>query len=467
MSRGVTQQYYDVVVCGGGTAGAIAAIAAARQGASVLIVETEGFLGGNATTGLPFLGFYGPEGKLIVGGIAEEIVASLVERNASPGHIQVPRWYSFTPFNPAALRLLLLEKAVTSGTSLLLHGRVVGCRRLDDGRVGNVIVETVSAQKSVAGRVFIDATGDGVVARMCGAPVEKDPALQAASLVFTLSGFDRERFTSFLRENPAEIRGLQEGWTPEFYARSEYSAFCGLFSLLREENEAGRLDLPRDFICFSTAARPEEVTIVATRVPHCDGTRAESLSAGEITAQLQVTRVVGFLKRRVPGFEQAQLAFMAHRLGIRESFRLVGDYVVTEEDIISGTRHADTIALGSWPIDIHSGQDSGQVFKRFGKSYGIPYRCLFTSSVENLLVAGRCISVTHVALGSTRTMAQCMAIGHAAGVAAVLSLDNKEDVTNVPVEGLIEQLMGQGAILDLGAENGSSTRLCWGGGHDR
>ncbi len=449
MSTDLTQRHYDVIVCGGGTSGAVAAIAAARQGAAVVLLEEEGFLGGNAVTGLPFLGFYGPEGSQIVGGIAEEIVVGLIERGASPGHVLVPRWHSFTPFNPMALRVLLLEKAVAAGVQVLLHSRLVGCRKCSDRREAEVFFETVSGRRKIGGRVVIDATGDCVVTRLLGAPTVKDQDLQAASLVFNLTGFDRRRFAAFLSDNPHEIRGGEEGWTPAFYAQSEYFPFCGLFSLLREENNAGRLDLPREFMCFSTSSRPEDVTVVATRVPYCDGTEWCSLSAGEITGQLQASRVIDFLKRRVPGFEDAQLAYMAHRLGIRETFRLVGEYTLSEQDVITGTRYADTVALGSWPIDIHSGKDSGQVFRRLERSYGIPYRCLFTRSVPNLLVTGRCISVSHKALGSTRTMAQCMATGHCAGVAAVLSLECGESVANVPIRRLRKILVNQGAIVDV------------------
>jgi len=444
----MNRRYYDVIVCGGGTSGAIAAIAAARAGASVLIVEVEGFLGGNAVTGLPFLGFYGPEGKQIVGGIAEEIVSDLKEREASPGHILIPRWYSFTPFNPMVLRLVLLEKVIAARGQISFHSRVVEAKNRRGEKETELIVDTVSGKRSVRGRVVIDATGDCVVARLLGAPTVKEQDLQAASLVFTLAGFDRQSFVAFLKANPCEIRGVDEGWTPEFYEQSDYIAFCGLFSLIREENSAGRLNLPREFICFSTSSHPEEVTIVATRVP-CDGTEWHSLSTAELSAQLQVIRVIDFLKRRVPGFKQARVAFLAHKIGVRETFRLVGNYVLCEQDIITGARYPDTIALGSWPIDVHLSTGSGQIFRRLEKSYGIPYRCLFSQSVPNLLVTGRCISVDNIAFGSTRTMAQCMATGHCAGVAAVLSLECNGSVADVSIERLKKVLVDQGAILDV------------------
>lgn len=446
---------FEVVVCGGGTAGTIAALATARQGAQVLVIEAEGFLGGNATTGLPFLGFFGPEGKQIVGGIPDEIVSWLLERGASPGHIRDPRWYSFTPFNPAVLKLLLLELLVNSRVAILFHSSVIGVRTQDDASIGKVVVQTVSGLQEIEGQVIIDCTGDAKVARLAGAPVEKARKLQSASLVFRLDGFNRTRFIDFLHRNPTEIRGLNEGWTPEWYAKRPFFAFCGLFSRLQEANAKG-LNLPREFICFNTSYRPEEVTIVATRVLGCDGTEAGSLSSGEITGQLQVLKVVDFLQKSVPGFENARLQALGHRLGIRETFRLVGDYVLTEQDICSGRNFPDTIALGSWPIDIHSGVDSGQVFRRLDKSYGIPYRCLFTSRIPNLLVAGRSISTTHMAQSSTRTMAQCMAIGQAAGVAAALALKNGANVVSVSSRELRERLKEQGAILNLGGKEGKN-----------
>lgn len=437
---------YDVVVSGGGTAGAIAALAAARQGVSVAVVESEGFLGGNATTGLPFLGFWGPEKQQIVAGIAEEIVNCLMEQKASPGHIQDPRWYSFTPFNPDALRILLLRLLVNSGVTVLFHSVTSGCQMRTEGGIGSIQARTVSGTREIAGRAFIDCTGDAAVARFANAPVAKHQEPQSASLVFRLGGFSRERFVAFLHDNPTEIRGLDEGWTPEWYAKQLFFAFCGLFSTLRNANAKG-LALPREFICFNVSYRPEEVNVVATRVLDCDGTDDISLSSGEITAQFQVLKTLRFLQEYVPGFEDSYLVALGYRLGIRETFRLAGEYILNEHDILYGGSLPDTIALGSWPIDIHSGMGSGQVFQRFDKSYAIPYRCLWSSEVPNLLVAGRCISTTHEAHGSTRTMAQCMATGQAAGTAAAMAVKDRCGVGEISIENLQERLESDGAML--------------------
>jgi len=439
---------YDVVVSGGGTAGAVAALAAARQGASVAVVESEGFLGGNATTGLPFLGFWGPERKQIVAGIAEEIVNCLMEQKASPGHIQDPRWYSFTPFNPAVLRILLLKLLVSAGVSILFHSATSGCQTRADGGIGSILATTVSGTKTIKAGAFIDCTGDAAVARFANAPVTKHQEPQSASLVFRLGGFSRERFVAFLHDNPTEIRGLDEGWTPEWYAQRRFFAFCGLFSNLRNANAKG-LALPREFICFNVSYRSDEVNVVATQVVECDGTDAMSLSSGEITAQFQAIKTARFLQEFIPGFEDSYIVALGHRLGIRETFRLVGEYILNEHDILSSRPLSDTIALGSWPIDIHSGTGKAQIFQRFNKSYAIPYRCLWSSEVPNLLVAGRCISTTHEAHGSTRTMAQCMATGQAAGTAAAMAVKGRCGVGEVSMQSLRERLESDGAILDL------------------
>jgi len=443
------QEKYDVVVCGGGTAGAIAALAATRQGASVLLVEQDAFLGGNATSGLPFLGFYGPEKMQIVDGIPGELVRELVNQDASPGHIIDPRWYSFTPFNPDILKLHLLRTLTANNVHMLFHATVLESTVDARGRISDITVRVLTSKYKIHGRVFVDATGDGTLASAAGLPIEKDCALQAATLVFRLSGFDRVQFAGFIERHPEEIKGIDEGWVPSRFSTEANFAFCGLFNLLRKAIEENELSVPVRFICFNTSFSPEYVTVVGTRILGLDATNGMLLSEAEAKAQLQVWQLLSFLHRHVPGFEKANLCGLSYKLGIRETRRLIGQYILTSDDVTGGRIFQDTVALGSWPIDIHSGTGAEHEFIRLKHTYGIPYRSMYSKSISNLMVAGRCISVTHEAHGSTRTMAQCMATGQAAGTASAMAAESKCGVGEVSIQSLRGRLKADGAILNL------------------
>jgi hypothetical protein len=439
---------YDVVVCGGGTAGITAALASVRRGARTLILEKNGFLGGTATMGGPMNSFFGPEGTQIIGGIGDEVINRLKAIGASPGHIRIPRLNSFTPFNPEELKNIALEMCMDAGCEFLLHSLIVDVKR-ESKTIKNVVVETVSGKLEIKGNVFIDCTGDAVVIHGAGMPVEKGPELQSGSQIIRLGGFDKERFVEYIRNHPEEARGFENGWSQELLEKNDFIAFCGLFSLIREANEKYAVNIPRRFICFNTSYPAETITVVASRAIDFDGTSVDDLTRAEIETRRQDSSLIPLLKKYIPGFENTYLLSTGHHIGVRETRRLKGAYELTEHDIKSGRNFSDTVALGGFPVDIHYSKSSGNRFELLTSSYGIPFRCLYSSLVNNCIVAGRSISVSRGAYGSTRVMPVCMALGEAAGVAAALAVEAGLPVGKISVVELRKELQNQGAILKL------------------
>jgi hypothetical protein len=442
-----TRSGYDVVVCGGGTAGVVAALSAARNGAKTLMIEKSGFLGGTASMGGPFMSFYGPEGVPIVGGIPQEIASRLIARGASPGHVRIPRWNSFTPFNPEELKNLALEMVEEEGVHLLLHAFIVEARRIGS-RVECVTVETISGRFDITGKVFIDCTGDAIVAYKAGLPTEKAPHLQAGSQMTLLGGFNKERFVDYVRTHPGEARGFDEGWSLELLESQEYIAFCGLFSFLKEANRSWHLDMPRDFICFNTAYRPDAVLVVASRASNFDATSVDELTRAETEVRRQDARLVPLLKKHIPGFEDVYFLSTGHQVGVRETRRLMGAYTLTEQDVRQARSFEDTVALGGYPIDVHDPSGKGTRFEILASTYEVPFRCLYTREAHNFLMAGRHISVSHVVHGTTRVMPVCMAVGEAAGAAAAISAKERRPVERISSSKLRGLLRSLGAIVD-------------------
>ena len=437
---------YDVVVCGGGTAGAIAAIAAGRQGARVLLVEKNGFLGGTATMGGPIMSALGPEGKRILGGIPEEILQKLVGLNVCTGHIRFPRWNSFTSFNPEAFKEILNETIASSGVETLFHSMVVGVAS-SDGRIKSIRLTNGFSDREIEAGVFIDATGDGVLVSKSGAAFKKPRSPQSCSYMVRLGGFDRDSFVDYIKEHSSEIRGMREGWTADLYGRSKYFAFCGLFEFLKTVNRDFGLGMPRDFICFNTSWREDQIVIVASRVNDIDSTDMDAISRAEIDARGQDFRLFGLLKKLVPGFSDTFLLSTGHQIGIREAYHLDGAYTLTEDDVLNSRAFEDSIALGGYPMDIHGVSATGNRFVLLRKSYEIPYRCTYSVGCENLFGAGRLISAEGGAFGSVRVQSSCMSVGEAIGMAAAMAAKDSLPVGKIDMGILQERLRAAEAIV--------------------
>lgn len=424
------QREADVVVIGGGSAGLNAAVAAARAGCRVTLIERYGFLGGTSTAVLDtFYGFFTPgsEPRRVVGGIPMEVVNALFDHRAA---MYRPNTYGAgtgITYNPAVLKRVWDEIVTRAGVDLLLHAFCVDVLA-EGGEVRGVIVATKAGLLCVRGRVYVDASGDADVADRAGAAVESACAtgeVQSATTTFTLGGVDVPQAASV--------------------PRAEF------VRLLQEAAASGEYDLPRKEGSIHRTPLPDVMVANMTRVPNVDGTDPASLTRAELEGRRQVGEYARFLIERVPGYERAYLAAVGIQIGIRESRRLVGAYRLTKEDVLAARKFPDGIAQCGAPIeDHHSGHDTHWQYLPEGEVYDIPYRALLPVEVENLLVAGRCLSATHDAHASCRSMAQCMAMGQAAGVAAAMAARKDSACSDVDVIALRTRLHDMGAILDGG-----------------
>lgn len=430
---------YDVIIAGGGPAGITAAIASARNGAKTLLIERYGFLGGMATNALvgPIQTFHATPTIQVVHGIAEEIIQRLKVIRGTPGHVRdmigfVP---TITPVDVEKLKYVYQELLLESRVDLLLHTTVVGVKK-EDSLLKAIQVQNKSGIFHIYGSIFIDCTGDGDVLTLSELPYEKgrktDGLAQPMSMMFRVGGVDFQKVRNYIEKHPEEFV-----LAPDWKSMS-YVAVSGFFRLVEEAKKNGDLTIERDRVLFFQLPTNNEVTVNMTRVIRYDATDGEALSHAEIIGRRQVMEVMNFLNDYIPGFENAFLINCGTQIGVRESRRLVGNYVLTGEDVVNGRTFSDVIALGSYPIDIHApdGKELHVIKMPPGTIYHIPYRSLTNPMISNLLVAGRCLSATHEALASARVTPTAMFIGQAAGTAAALAnklncLPNEIDVKKV------------------------------------
>jgi hypothetical protein len=442
----------DVLVVGGGPAGLGAALGAAHCGARVVLAERYGFLGGNATVALvmPLMSFYtrgaprptqevkplmpadhGP-GAPVVAGALKHFLERLV---AAGGAIPPSQQTGFVvPFDPEVFKLVALDVLDEAGVNLLFHAfasDVVGRQRF-----GGVVFETKSGPLAIQAKAVVDCTGDGDVAALAGAPFEigreRDGAVQPMTLMFRVVQFQRVRFERYVAEHPDQWRGVH-----------------GLWDLVRKATEAGDLQLPREDVLFFGTPHEEEVSVNSTRIIRVLGTDVWDLSYAECVGRRQMRQIAAFLRRYVPGFEDSYVAQSGVNVGVRETRRIVGDYLLTTQDVLGVRKFPDAIARGSYPIDIHNPSGTGTKLHHlpYGESYDIPLRCLIPQRVDGLLVAGRCISGTHEAHSSYRIMPIAMATGQAAGVCAALAARMGKTPRDVPAADVQRELRAQGAAL--------------------
>jgi hypothetical protein len=440
----------DVLVVGGGPAGLGAAMGAARAGAEVVLVERYGFLGGNATAALvmPLMSFHneirsaresdngdplrllpsdhGP-GEPVVAGPLQELLARLVD---SGGAIAPSEETGYTvPIDPECYKLATLDMLDDAGVRFLFHSFASGV--VDEG----VVFETKSGPLVLSADVVVDCTGDGDVAAAAGAPYapgrEPDGLTQPMTLMFRMVEFDRERFAAYVKEHPDQWRGVH-----------------GLWDLVAEAQAAGELELPREDVLFFGTPHERELSVNSTRVGGL-GIDPWDITRAEWIAHHQMREVVRFLRTRVPGFEESYNAQSGSTIGVRETRRVLGDYCLTGEDVLTARKFDDAIARGSYPVDIHDPEGKGTILQRLPphEAYDIPLRCLLPRGLDRMLTAGRCISGSHEAHSSYRVTPIAMATGHAAGVCAALAARAGSIPRNIPHKDVQRELLRQGASL--------------------
>jgi hypothetical protein len=437
----------DVLVVGGGPAGIAAAVAAARGGARTVLIERFGYLGGNLTAGLvgPCMTSYSLDGKTqLIKGVFEEFVNRMVEVGGAihPSETHAGDAYSgfivyghdkVTPFEPEAAKLIANRMCLEAGVELKFYTSVVDAI-VEDGKVVGVVCADKEGLHVQTATVTVDCSADGDVAAYSGNPTEYgrqgDALVQPMTMFFRVSGVDDRMVEEYVTNHT-----------------DDYRPFA---SIVDAAKAAGRFQIPRRGVGMYRTLQPGVWRINTSRVLGRDGTNAVDLSAAEIEGREQVMQLMTFFREELPGFQNAKLMDTASTIGVRETRRIVGDYVLTLEDLQSGRHFDDVIALAGYPVDIHDPAGSGGGASdsyATANIYEIPFRSLVPRDRDGLLVAGRCVSATHEALGAIRVMPPAFAMGEAAGTAAALSAGAGIAPRDIDIDGLQRQLIENGAYL--------------------
>ena len=414
---------YNLLVAGGGLTGVAAAISAARQGLRVLLVEKSGSLGGAMSNNLifPFMPYWtiDPESnktKYLSRGIFEEMRLRHME-NVWKDHVK--------HFNSEYLKVLLDEMTEEAGVDVLFHSFVFDVQK-EERRICSVDVATKSGCLKFEADFYIDATGDGDLFFFAGCDFQlgrvEDGFCQPMTTCFRVGGVDVDLFKE-------ERKNLQQ--------------------LYLEEQKSGRITNPRENILVFFGTGNDVVHFNTTRVIKLDPTNPFDLSKAEKIARHQIDEMMHFLKSNSKAFEESTVLSVANEIGVRESRKLKGVYILTAEDLVSCTMFEDSIALGNYDIDIHNPAGTGTSHRYFenGEFYSIPYRSLLSKEFDNLLVAGRCVSATHEAQASIRIIPICCCMGEAAGIAAAVAFKSEKNVHTADVKEIQRILRENGAVI--------------------
>jgi hypothetical protein len=478
-----TQQTdFDVIVVGGGTAGSIAAIAAARSGARTCLVEKIGHLGGTCFELANVTPFHNSRGEQVVRGLPQEMIDRIIERRGAcqGGHLPNPAGIggSFTPVDPDVMKLVLFEMAGDAGVNLWLHSLLVDTV-VDNNRVTGIRVHNKSGDQHLAAKIIIDATGDADIAVSAGAAFVQDlpEASLNATLLFRVAGVDTDLFIGDARQSPQKIVLLADPYLREVRRLDPVSVmrdvkdiydcpYIYLANLVRDyipksdwdewsisgegKGDWGKLKpFGSRFSIMPLPHRRDIVTLNVTSITF-DATNGAELSNAEVEGQRQQHLALQILRRYIPGFRDCFLLSVARAVSVRASRRIIGEYQLRRDDVECQARSPDAIARGSYPMSVQSVTQPNvrqHLFVRHGGDYDIPYRSLVPEKIDGLLVAGRCLSATREAAGSVRMGAQCMASGHAAGVAAAMAARDGVVPRAVPIAALRDTLREQHAIL--------------------
>jgi hypothetical protein len=446
-------EHYDVIVMGGGPSGSMAAIAAGREGARVLLCEQYAFLGGSLTAmGVgPMMSFHNRANQQVVRGLPEELIERLVERNASPGHTLDSTGYcsTVTPFDSEGLKIELETMAREAGVRILYHTMLADVI-LAGGRIESVVVCNKAGLTRYQADVFVDATGDADLAARSGVPFQYgrvgDDATQPMTMNLKVANVDMARLRQYVNDHPEEF----PHGTPEMVNRSARVSLGGYVNAWRAAQARGEISVPREFVLFFETHVPGVIIVNTSRIQGLRSTEPFELSQAEAIGRQQCVEIYQFLRRYCPGFENCVRMDTSSQVGVRESRHVQGLYTLGASDLLDERRFEDVIALGGYPIDIHSPTEgvTNTTHLRPDIAYGIPMRCLLVETPENLIVSGRAISATHDAAAAFRVTPISMAIGQAAGTMAAVATQTRAAPNRLSYEQVRLALLKNGAYLD-------------------
>lgn len=418
---------YELIVVGGGFAGITAALSAAKQGVDVLLVEKYNCLGGAAVSALvnPFMPFWtripeSNEKKFLCGGMFLEIVNEMGSMLGKEGGKEDQMW-----FDEEILKLVLNRMTLKYGVKLLFN-TIVTAADVENGKIVSLKAMGKSAPITLYADHFIDATGDAELSMLAGCKYqlgrESDNLCQPMTLCFRMGGVDKQKF---------------------------YKKRAKIDSIYAEFKKKGLIKNPREDVLLFDNYNDGVLHFNTTRIVKLSPIDPFDVTQAEIEAREQVFEIHKFFKDNIEGFENSRVLSTALQIGIRESRKVEGEYKLTVEDLKSLARFEDAISVANYDIDIHNPEGAGTSHYYFGKGqwYEIPYRCLLPKGMDNLLVAGRCISSTHEAQASYRIMPFCAELGQAAGTAVAVAVQEKTNVRSVDVKKVQTLLRADGFLI--------------------
>jgi hypothetical protein len=428
---------YEVVVIGGGPAGITAATSAAAAGRSTILIERYGYLGGAGTAGglSTFCGLHANvhgDHRQVIHGLADDLLARIAAMDGlSEPHLSFGNRIQAQAFDISAYKIAADDLVGAAGATLLYHAMVTGISMAADNKIDAVLVESKSGRHAIRGQVFIDCSGDADIAAWSGAPFEKGSTAQDMlfpSLMFRINGVDAER--------------AGRAW--DVLARQ-----------MDEAEAAGTHKFPRKRPIVRPQRHPIEWRANMSQLANPDGTPVDGtdvwqLSYGEVTGRKQVRDAFEFIRDVTPGFERSYIVDIAPQVGIRETRRIVGEYQLSQDDILDCADFTDSIGVNGWPVEAHVTGDVNIIFPRGDNPRGfnqLPFRMIMPQAVDNLYVAGRCASMTHGGQSAARVSGPCFAMGQAAGTAADLALKGGVACRDVDYGQLRERLISDGAYL--------------------
>lgn len=428
----------DVVVVGGGAGGIGAAISAARSGCKTILIERFGALGGTWTTGLMSMIMVNWSAR----GIFEEYRRKLDERGSwKPVCESWAYWGGDNPpeeeasyegcYDAETAKMVLDEMAADAGVRIYYFAQLVHVFKNADGkRVTGIAIQSKEGRHVITGKIFVDSSGDGDLGALAGAKFEfgrsGDGRLQPATMMFTMVNVDSERAEAYMEGDDCCVKA----W--------------------RAAKARGEVTVERENLVIHPSGKPGQWVFNCARSHGLDGTKLADVSNGMTEGRRQATEIANFMKKHIPGFENARLAETAAHIGVRETRRFKCDYTITGDDVQLCKKHPDVIARGNWPVDIHSPTDMTAQVKpiRNGAYYEIPYRSVTVAGLDNLLVASRCLDATHEGHAGVRASPQICAVGQAVGAAAAQAVkQNLATVRQIDVSELQRQIRAGGGLV--------------------